>query len=84
LVLERCTVPAKYNYVGGTPKQDEMEIVDEDDLYANLPFGAAKLEGRLKRSGKLSLREACLHGGRLACTYPWMTRRTWCASGSTC
>jgi outer membrane protein OmpA-like peptidoglycan-associated protein len=55
-VLERCSVPAKYNYVGGTRKQDELDINNEDDLYANLPVGAAKLEGRLERSGKLTVK----------------------------
>jgi hypothetical protein len=55
-VLERCSVNAKYNYVGGTRKQDEMDINDEDDLYANLPVGAARLEGKLQRSGKLTVK----------------------------
>jgi len=54
-VLERCSIAAKYNYVGGTRKQDELDINDEDDLYANLPVGAAKLEGKLQRSGRLTV-----------------------------
>ena len=32
-----------------------MVIKDEDDLYANLPLGAAKLEGKLLRSGELTV-----------------------------
>jgi tetratricopeptide (TPR) repeat protein len=55
-VLDRCTVPAKYRYVGGTHKVDELDIDDEDDLYANLPVGAMKLEGKLQRSGKLTVK----------------------------
>ncbi len=51
--LYNCVLPAKYAYVGGTPKEDELDIDNQDDLYANLPVGAAKLEGRLEHSGKL-------------------------------
>jgi hypothetical protein len=54
-VLERCSVPAKYRYLGGTRKQDRLVIRNADDLYANLPVGAAKLEGKLERSGQLTV-----------------------------
>jgi hypothetical protein len=54
-VLSRCTVPAKYTYRGVTRNQDKIEMKDEDDLYANLPVGAFKLEGKLKRSGRLTV-----------------------------
>jgi hypothetical protein len=55
-VLDRCSIQAKYTYVGGTKKEDEIEINDADDLYANLPVGAAKLEGKLSRSGRLTVK----------------------------
>ncbi len=54
-VLERCSVPAKYGYRGTTIAQDKVVVKDEDDLYANLPVGAAKLEGKLERSGQLTV-----------------------------
>jgi hypothetical protein len=54
-VLERCTVPAQYGYRGTTPAQDSVVMKDEDDLYAALPIGAAKLEGKLEKSGKLTV-----------------------------
>ncbi len=54
-VLERCSVPAKYTYLGATRSEDKVVIKDEDDLYANLPLGAAKLEGKLLRSGELTV-----------------------------
>jgi hypothetical protein len=54
-VLERCSVPARYRYLGGTRKQDRLVIRNADDLYANLPVGAAKLEGKLQRSGQLTV-----------------------------
>jgi TPR repeat protein len=54
-VLERCAVPSKYVYLGATRNEDKVEMKDEDDLYANLPVGAAKLEGKLRRSGRLTV-----------------------------
>lgn len=54
-VLERCSVSAKYNYLGATRSEDQVVIRDEDDLYANLPLGAAALEGKLGRSGQLTV-----------------------------
>jgi hypothetical protein len=55
-VLHQCRVYGKYRYVGGTRKEDEVTINDEDSLHANLPVGAAKLEGQLQRSGKLTVK----------------------------
>ena len=54
-VLDRCSVPASYGYRATTMARDEVVIKDDDDLYANLPMGAARLEGRLKRSGQLTV-----------------------------
>jgi hypothetical protein len=54
-VLSRCSVPARYAYEGTTRDQDQLEVKDEDELYANLPVGAAKLEGKLQRSGRLTV-----------------------------
>ena len=54
-VLERCSIPAKYAYFGATRSEDKVVIKDEDDLYTNLPLGAAKLEGKLLRSGELTV-----------------------------
>jgi hypothetical protein len=54
-VLERCSVPVKYGYLGTTRAQDKVVMKDEDDLYANLPVGAARLEGKLQRSGQLTV-----------------------------
>jgi formylglycine-generating enzyme required for sulfatase activity len=54
-VLERCTVSASYAYLGATRSEDKVIIKDEDDLYTNLPLGAAKLEAKLLRSGELTV-----------------------------
>lgn len=57
-VLRRCTVPGSYAYHGLTRKSDEVVITNADELYAHLPIGAARLEGKLARSGKLDVRMA--------------------------
>jgi hypothetical protein len=54
-VLDRCTAPSKYGYTGLTRAVDKVVIKDADELYANLPVGAAKLEGTLHRSGQLTV-----------------------------
>ena len=54
-VLPECTAPAQYAYVytSTTTKRDKVHIQNEDDLSSNLPLGAAKLEGTLRRRGEL-------------------------------
>jgi hypothetical protein len=54
-VLPQCVAPARYTYAytSTTTKHDSVHIKNEDDLYSNLPLGAAKLEAALKRSGEL-------------------------------
>ncbi len=54
-VLERCSVSGKYAYFGATRSEDTVVIKDEDDLYTNLPLGAAKLQATLERSGELTV-----------------------------
>ena len=54
-VLHRCKLPGKYAYTAITPKHDAVTIKDADDLYANMPVGAAKLEGKLEKSGQLQV-----------------------------
>ena len=54
-VLAHCTAPGKYTYTGTTRKKDRVVMKDADDLYANIPVGAAKFEATLARSGELSV-----------------------------
>ncbi|HQK19195.1 MAG TPA: hypothetical protein PLJ27_17165, partial [Polyangiaceae bacterium] len=54
-VLPRCKAPGVYRYVPTTRKSERVVIQDEDELYANLPIGAAKLEGKLRRAGQLDV-----------------------------
>jgi hypothetical protein len=54
-VLASCNAPGKYAYTAITPKHDHVAIRNEDDLYANIPLGAAKLEGKLETSGELDV-----------------------------
>ncbi|MFO0639265.1 MAG: hypothetical protein U0183_08630 [Polyangiaceae bacterium] len=52
-MLPRCHVPGTYKYVAITPKSDGIVIRDADELYTNVPLGAAKLEARLSRAASL-------------------------------
>ncbi len=54
-VLERCSAPGKYTYLGATRSEDQVVVRDEDDLYANFPLGAAKLEAKLAKTGALTV-----------------------------
>jgi hypothetical protein len=54
-VLRRCRVPGDYRYTPFTRKEDRISIRDADELYANVPLGAVKLEGKLAKSGQLNV-----------------------------
>ena len=54
-LLTHCRAPGAYTYVAGTPKTDSIAIRDADELYATMPAGAARFEGRLQKSGQLNV-----------------------------
>ena len=54
-VLDGCTAPVKYGYAPITRKKDRVTMRDADDLYANMPIGAARLEAKLEKSGQLDV-----------------------------
>jgi hypothetical protein len=54
-VIHRCRLPGKYAYTAITPKHDTVRIRDLDELYANMPVGAPKLEGKIERGAKLDV-----------------------------
>ena len=54
-VLTTCTVGGAYEYVGLTQKREGVKISNADELYAQLPVGAAGLEAKLERSGQLNV-----------------------------
>lgn len=54
-VLARCKLPGSYRYTPTTRKLERVSIRDADELYAELPVGAAKLEGKLEQSGELEV-----------------------------
>lgn len=54
-VLSQCRVKGNYGYQPITRKQSRVTIKDEDDLYASMPVGAVKLEGKLKTAGQLNV-----------------------------
>lgn len=54
-ILPRCRAPGAYRYVPTSRKTEQVIIQDEDELYASLPTGAFKLEGKLRRAGQLNV-----------------------------
>jgi uncharacterized protein len=54
-VLDGCTTPVKYGYAPIIRKKDRVTMRDADDLYANVPIGAARLEAQLEKSGELDV-----------------------------
>jgi formylglycine-generating enzyme required for sulfatase activity len=54
-ILDGCNAPVTYGYSPMTRKRDHITMHDADDLYANVPVGAAKLEAKLARSGQLDV-----------------------------
>jgi hypothetical protein len=54
-VMTNCIGTGQYNYLSLTPKHEGVRITNADELYANLPVGAVKLEGKLKRDGQLNV-----------------------------
>ncbi|PCC70289.1 hypothetical protein SAMN02745121_03382 [Nannocystis exedens] len=54
-VMRQCDVQGEYSYLGLTRKNDRVKIRSADELYAQLPLGAARLEGKLARAGELDV-----------------------------
>jgi hypothetical protein len=54
-LLPTCKVPGSYVYKPVTRKHDNVRITNQDELYANLPAGAATLRGRLEHGGQLGI-----------------------------
>ncbi|MBW2457332.1 MAG: hypothetical protein JRI68_22680, partial [Deltaproteobacteria bacterium] len=54
-LLAQCSVPGIYGYTPTTIKRDRITIRDADELYAHVPLGAAKLEGKLAKAGELNV-----------------------------
>ncbi len=54
-VLTTCTATGAYSYVGLTQKREAVRITSADELYAELPVGAAGLEAKLERAGQLNV-----------------------------
>ena len=54
-VQRHCEVRGAYQYLGLTRKNDRVKIRSADELYAQLPLGAASLEAKLARKGSLDV-----------------------------
>ncbi len=54
-VLGQCSAKGSYGYAGLTRKRSRVTMKDADELYANIPAGAARLEGKLAKAGELNV-----------------------------
>lgn len=54
-LITNCTVSGAYHYTSVTPKSENIAITNADELYARIPIGAVKLEGKLARDGQLNV-----------------------------
>lgn len=60
-VLRECRAPSTaeaplgYDYLGITRKSDSLTIRSADELYANMPLTAVKLEAKLAKAGELNV-----------------------------
>jgi hypothetical protein len=52
-VLRGCSAPVAYEYAGYTTKRDAVRVRDSDELFAQMPIGAAQLAARLARGSEL-------------------------------
>jgi hypothetical protein len=55
-LIESCSVGGSYSFQRTTLASDQLEIQNEDDLYGKLPLGALRLEGDLRRAGRLAVK----------------------------
>lgn len=54
-VLSQCSVPGGYELTRTTPARDYVDIRSEDELFASLPFGAAKFSAEVRAGQALRL-----------------------------
>jgi hypothetical protein len=54
-VLDECRAGSSYAYAPITRKKDHLGIHNTDDLYANVPVGAANLEAKLATAAQLDV-----------------------------
>ncbi|HEX7602422.1 MAG TPA: hypothetical protein VF316_12490 [Polyangiaceae bacterium] len=54
-VLGQCSAKGSYGYTGLTRKRSRVTMKDADELYANIPVGAARLESKLQKAGELNV-----------------------------
>ncbi|MEM1030003.1 MAG: hypothetical protein AAGN82_06620 [Myxococcota bacterium] len=54
-LLPQCHARGGYTFTGTSIKQDRLSITNADELYAEVPLGAPKLEAKLARAGELNV-----------------------------
>ena len=80
-VLPRCQLGGSYRYTPTTRKLEKVSIRDADELYAQVPVGAAKLEGKLEKAGELTVAMHVV--GRFDAAEPEKPELTGACNGAT-
>jgi TPR repeat protein len=59
-IVPDCTLEGRYDFIGVTPKVQELELSDEGEIKANLPAGviAASVSGEVRRGASLHVKLA--------------------------
>ncbi|MBC8071634.1 MAG: hypothetical protein IAG13_25130 [Deltaproteobacteria bacterium] len=54
-LLPACVLPGSYGYIATSAKRENVKVISQDELYAQMPVGALKLEAKLEREGELNV-----------------------------
>jgi hypothetical protein len=54
-LLPACVLPGNYGYIATSAKRENVKVTSQDELYAQMPVGALKLEAQLEREGELNV-----------------------------
>ncbi len=54
-LLPGCVLPGKYGYIATSAKRENVRVTSQDELYAQMPVGALRLEAQLQREGELNV-----------------------------
>ena len=73
-VLRNCEVDAKYDYGGVDPKENVIQMKNQDELSVNLPLSTGKLGGEVKSGRSIDI--AMIYRGQKTTAFDNISRET--------